>query len=121
MPKYASYMSMITTWLVVRIMIRTDREFHCHSRLVDRIFRITRVCGRVRANDYANISDRVVTSPHDRSTCIAERRATWGHEGGMENSLRSRLWLSPCLLRLSLLLCLPSFFPSAALLVAARQ
>lgn len=57
-------------------------------------FACTRVCGRVRANDYAYISDRNVTRPAiawDRSTCIAERRATWStrHERGMENSLHS--------------------------------
>lgn len=57
---------MITAWIVVcpyyRIMVATTRiGFHCHSLVVDRILR-ARVCGRVRANDYACISDRNVTS-----------------------------------------------------------
>lgn len=94
--------------------MRTDRD-SIIIRSSSIAFSRTRVCGRGRANDYACISDRDVTRPAiacDRSTCIAERRATWGtrHEGGMENSLRS-LSLSPYLLHASLSLSFPSLPP----------
>jgi hypothetical protein len=124
-------MSMISARIVVtcpyyRIIIATmgaDRISLSFARRQSR-FACVRVCGRLRANDYAYVSDRDVTSGgrdcvRQKHVYRAERRATWGTHATTEEEWKKfvaqslAFSLSP---RASLSLSAHSFPPSLYLL-----
>lgn len=132
-PKYINYMWMIDARIAVtcpyyRIIIATmgaDRISLSFARRQSR-FACVRVCGRLRANDYAYTSDRDVTSGgrdcvRQKHVYRAERRATWGthaaHGRGMEKICCAVSRFLPASPRASLSLSTTHSFPPSLYLL----